>query len=43
MDLFSRAIVGWALDTSMTVKLISDALNMALARREVKPVSTSPL
>ncbi|WP_157576166.1 IS3 family transposase, partial [Pseudoalteromonas sp. SW0106-04] len=37
MDLFSRAIVGWALDTSMTVKLISDAFNMALARREVKP------
>ncbi|MEQ3454184.1 IS3 family transposase [Pseudoalteromonas sp. Cnat2-41] len=37
MDLLSRAIVGWALDTSMTVKLISDAFNMALARREVKP------
>lgn len=33
MDLFSRKIVGWALDTSMTVDLIEKALQMALDRR----------
>ncbi|MCG9737769.1 IS3 family transposase [Shewanella insulae] len=37
MDLFSRTIVGWALDTSMTVKLISDALTMAFGRRQIEP------
>jgi len=35
MDLFSRAIVGWALDTGVGETLISDALDMALLRRNV--------
>nr|WP_245728412.1 IS3 family transposase [Rheinheimera pacifica] len=34
MDLYSRAIVGWSLDTSMTEQLITQALRMALARRQ---------
>ena len=37
MDLFSRKIVGWSLDTQMTESLIRQALNMAFQRREVKP------
>lgn len=37
MDLFSRCIVGWALDTSMTEQLITDALHMAFKRREIEP------
>lgn len=37
MDLYSRTIVGWSLDTSMTEVLITDALSMALKRRDVKP------
>ncbi|WP_252738102.1 IS3 family transposase [Marinobacter salexigens] len=37
MDLFSRQIVGWSLDTSMTEQLITDALSMAYGRREVVP------
>jgi len=37
MDLYSRAIVGWALDDTMTEVLITSALKMALGRREVKP------
>ena len=37
MDLFSRRIVGWALDTFMTEELISRAMNMALAQRSVLP------
>lgn len=37
MDLFSRAIVGWALDTSMTEELVTEALLMAFKRRDVKP------
>lgn len=35
MDLFSRTIVGWSLDTSMTERLITDALTMAIHRREI--------
>ena len=35
MDLFSRAIVGWAFDTQMTDELICSALEMALMRREI--------
>lgn len=35
MDLFSRKIVGWALDDSMSVELVSDALNMAFNLRDV--------
>lgn len=37
MDLFSRRIVGWALDTFMTEELISRAMNMALTQRNVLP------
>ena len=33
MDLFSRKIIGWALDTHMRESLILDALNMAVAQR----------
>lgn len=36
MDLFSRAIVGWALDTLVTEQLITDALDMAISRRKVE-------
>jgi len=35
MDLFSRAIVGWAFDTQMTDSLVGSAFEMALARRDV--------
>jgi transposase InsO family protein len=33
LDLYSRAIVGWAMDRRMTAKLAHDALTMALWRR----------
>jgi putative transposase len=35
MDLYSRAIVGWAIDGQMTEALIDSALDMALSRRQV--------
>ncbi len=35
MDLYSRAIVGWAMDKHMTVELITDALIMAMSRRKI--------
>jgi transposase InsO family protein len=34
MDLYSRRIVGWSMDTSMTRKLVMDALLMAVWRRK---------
>jgi len=34
IDLHSRALVGWALDTHMRTSLITDALTMALTRRQ---------
>ena len=37
LDLFSRQIIGWAVDETMTTELILDALNMAVARRKVTP------
>lgn len=37
MDLFSRRIVGWALNSTMTTDLICEAFNMAVAQRNVKP------
>lgn len=37
MDLYSRRIVGWALDNTMTVSLIEKALNMAFDARQSKP------
>ncbi|WP_164520432.1 IS3 family transposase [Specibacter cremeus] len=33
IDLHSRALVGWALDTHMRTSLVTDALDLALARR----------
>ena len=36
MDLYSRSIVGWSLDTNMTEQLITDALSMAFNRREIR-------
>ncbi|WP_282450338.1 IS3 family transposase [Microbulbifer sp. CAU 1566] len=37
MDLYSRRIVGWALDTQMTEELTQRALKMALEQRGSKP------
>jgi len=37
LDLFSRQIVGWAVDETMTTELILEAFNMAVARRNVTP------
>jgi transposase InsO family protein len=34
LDLFSRRIVGWAMDARMTKQLVSDALQMALRQRQ---------
>jgi len=34
IDLHSRAVVGWALDTHMRTSLVTDALSMALRRRQ---------
>jgi len=37
LDLFSRKIVGWALDKHMREGLILDALNMAASQRHIRP------
>jgi len=37
MDLYSRSIVGWSLDTGMTEALVTNALRMAFERRETQP------
>lgn len=37
MDLFSRTIVGWALDKQMTEQLVMKALQMAFDRRDIQP------
>ena len=37
MDLFSRRVIGWSLNDSMTESLVEQALTMAFERREVKP------
>jgi transposase InsO family protein len=37
LDCFSRRIVGWSMDTTMTAGLVMDALGMALARRRPGP------
>ncbi len=34
MDLFSRSVVGWAMDKRMTRQLVMNALNMAVQRRQ---------
>lgn len=38
IDVWSRRVVGWAMDTQMTAELVRDALQMALTRRQ--PAST---
>jgi transposase InsO family protein len=37
LDLFSRKVVGWAMDTQMTAALPLQALRMALRRRQPQP------
>lgn len=37
MDLFSRKIIGWSLDKTMTTDLVLDAFNMAVASRACEP------
>lgn len=37
MDLFSRKIIGWSLDSTMTNQLIIDAYTMAVRSRNVEP------
>ena len=37
MDLFSRKIIGWSVDLSMTEALITDAMKMALGQRNIAP------
>ncbi|MRT95071.1 IS3 family transposase, partial [Ancylomarina sp. 16SWW S1-10-2] len=37
MDLFSRKIIGWSVDLSMTEALITDAMKMALGQRNMAP------
>jgi len=34
LDVYSRAIIGWSMDKTMTKELVCDALNMALWRRQ---------
>lgn len=40
-DLFSRMVVGWSMDQTMTSRLVVDALEMALARRSTLKGSSS--
>lgn len=37
IDLFSRKVVGWSMADNMHTKLVEDALQMALARRQISP------
>jgi putative transposase len=37
IDLYSKAVVGWAADTHMRVELVTDALTMALTARRPAP------
>lgn len=37
MDLYSRTIVGWAMDKQMTEDLVMNALNMAVTHRTITP------
>jgi transposase InsO family protein len=37
IDLFSRSVVGWAMDKRMTRQLVMDALTMAVQRRRPPP------
>ena len=35
LDLYSRRVIGWSMDKTMTAKLVCDALQMALWRRKM--------
>ena len=35
MDLYSRKIVGWSMDSRMKEKIVLEALNMAIAKRKI--------
>jgi transposase InsO family protein len=37
LDLYSRAVVGWAMSKTLDAQLATDALNMAICRRGVSP------
>jgi len=37
MDLYSRRVIGWALERTMTTELVLEALEMAIGRRSAKP------
>jgi putative transposase len=37
LDLYSRAVVGWAMSKTLDTQLATDALNMAIRRRAVSP------
>jgi len=37
LDLFSRQVLGWAMDKNMKVELVLDALRMASWRRKPSP------
>ena len=37
LDLYSRKVVGWAMDRTMTAQLVCDAYQMALAQRKPGP------
>jgi len=39
IDLYSRRVVGWSVQSHMKAELVDDALRMALARRELEPGS----
>ena len=39
IDLYSRRVVGWSVQSHMKAELVDDALRMALARREFEPGS----
>lgn len=36
IDLYSRAVIGWAMDTRMKSTLVTEALKMALMRRKIR-------
>jgi transposase InsO family protein len=36
IDLYSRAVIGWAMHKRMKTELVTDALKMALMRRKVR-------
>jgi len=37
MDLYSREVIGWLVDETITTELILEAFHMAVSRRQVRP------